>query len=231
MLVAPVFSAPGLSVRTRVLLATLVAALVAPSLPANDLPELFSAAGFLLAIQEVGVGLMIGFVLQLAFGAIVFGAQAMSMTMGLGFAMAVDPQNGVQVPVVAQLYVILGTLLFLSLDGHLMLIAAVVESYELVPVGMSGISPLALSGLVSLGSIVFAGGILLALPVMTALLLVNLAFGIITRTAPQLNIFAVGFPVTILGGLLIMFIVMPGFLDALRNMFDVSLNRSLMIFN
>ena len=112
-----------------------------------------------------------------------------------------------------------------------MLIAAVVESYELVPVGMSGISPLALSGLVSLGSIVFAGGILLALPVMTALLLVNLAFGIITRTAPQLNIFAVGFPVTILGGLLIMFIVMPGFLDALRNMFDVSLNRSLMIFN
>ena len=75
MLVAPVFSAPGLSVRTRVLLATLVAALVAPSLPANDLPELFSAAGFLLAIQEVGVGLMIGFVLQLAFGAIVFGAK------------------------------------------------------------------------------------------------------------------------------------------------------------
>ena len=137
MLVAPVFSAPGLSVRTRVLLATLVAALVAPSLPANDLPELFSAAGFLLAIQEVGVGLMIGFVLQLAFGAIVFGAQAMSMTMGLGFAMAVDPQNGVQVPVVAQLYVILGTLLFLSLDGHLMLIAAVVESYELVPVGIA----------------------------------------------------------------------------------------------
>jgi flagellar biosynthetic protein FliR len=155
----------------------------------------------------------------------------MSMTMGLGFAMAVDPQNGVQVPVVAQLYVILGTLLFLSLDGHLMLIAAVVESYRLVPAGINGISPSALSGLVSLGSIVFAGGILLALPVMTALLLVNLAFGIITRTAPQLNIFAVGFPVTILGGLLIMFIVMPGFLDALRNLFDVSITRSLMIFN
>ncbi|MDA8815523.1 flagellar biosynthetic protein FliR [Luminiphilus sp.] len=231
MLVAPVFSAPGLSVRTRVLLATLVAALVAPSLPASNLPDMFSATGLLAAFQEVGVGLMIGFILQLAFGAIVFGAQAMSMTMGLGFAMAVDPQNGVQVPVVAQLYVILGTLLFLSLDGHLMLIAAVVESYRLVPAGINGISASALSGLVSLGSIVFAGGILLALPVMTALLLVNLAFGIITRTAPQLNIFAVGFPVTILGGLLIMFIVMPGFLDALRNLFDVSITRSLMIFN
>ena len=231
MLVAPVFSAPGLSVRTRVLLATLVAALVAPSLPASNLPDMFSATGLLAAFQEVGVGLMIGFILQLAFGAIVFGAQAMSMTMGLGFAMAVDPQNGVQVPVVAQLYVILGTLLFLSLDGHLMLIAAVVESYRLVPAGINGISASALSGLVSLGSIVFSGGILLALPVMTALLLVNLAFGIITRTAPQLNIFAVGFPVTILGGLLIMFIVMPGFLDALRNLFDVSITRSLMIFN
>ena len=80
MLVAPVFSAPGLSVRTRVLLATLVAALVAPSLPASNLPDMFSATGLLAAFQEVGVGLMIGFILQLAFGAIVFGAQAMSMS-------------------------------------------------------------------------------------------------------------------------------------------------------
>ena len=230
MVVAPIFSAPGFNLRARVLLSVLIAALVAPSisLPANF--ELISLMGLVVAIQEIGVGLMIGFILQLAFGAIVFGAQAMSMTMGLGFAMAVDPQNGVQVPVVAQLYVILGTLLFLAVDGHLALINAVARSYDLVPAGSVSISPTSFSALISLGSIVFAGGILLALPVMTALLLINLAFGIITRTAPQLNIFAVGFPVTILAGLFIMFLVMPGFINALSNMFQFVSLQSLTIF-
>lgn len=212
------------------MLSILVAALVAPSIEVPQGFELFSTGGLIMGMQEIAVGLMIGFILQLAFGAIVFGAQAMSMTMGLGFAMAVDPQNGVQVPVVAQLYVILGTLLFLSLDGHLLLISAVVESYLLVPVGMASVSAASLSALITLGSLVFAGGILLAIPVMTALLLINLAFGIITRTAPQLNIFAVGFPVTILAGLLIMFIVLPGFVQALINIFELAIARSLGIF-
>ena len=230
MIVAPIFSAPGFNVRTRLVLSILVAALVAPSIEVPPGFELFSAGGLFMAMQEIAVGLMIGFILQLAFGAIVFGAQAMSMTMGLGFAMAVDPQNGVQVPVVAQLYVILGTLLFLALDGHLLLISAVVESYLLVPAGTASLSAASLSALVTLGSLVFAGGILLAIPVMTALLLINLAFGIITRTAPQLNIFAVGFPVTILPGLLIMFIVLPGFVQALINIFELAIARSLGIF-
>ena len=134
---------------------------------------------------------MIGFTRN-SLWCVVFGAQAMSMTMGLGFAMAVDPQNGVQVPVVAQLYVILGTLLFLAVDGHLALINAVVQSYDLVPVGSVTISRLTHCSRF-FGFDCIRGGILLALPVMTALLLINLAFGIITRTAPQLNIFAVGF--------------------------------------
>ena len=133
MIVAPIFSAPGFNLRARVLLSVLIAALVAPSMSIPSSFDLLSAVGLLMSLQEIAVGLMIGFILQLAFGAIVFGAQAMSMTMGLGFAMAVDPQNGVQVPVVAQLYVILGTLLFLSVDGHLALIDAVVQSYNLCP--------------------------------------------------------------------------------------------------
>ena len=116
------------------------------------------------------------------------------------------------------------------MDGHLALIDAVVQSYDLVPIGSLSISATSLTALVSLGSIVFAGGILLALPVMTALLLINLAFGIITRTAPQLNIFAVGFPVTILAGLFIMFLVMPGFLVALTNIFQFASEQSLTIF-
>ena len=227
MAVAPVFSASGFNVRTRALFALLIAALVAPSLPAPPVETLLSAAGMLMAIREIGVGLILGFVVQLAFGAAVFAGQAISMTMGLGFAMAVDPQNGVQVPVLSQFYIILATLLFLALDGHLLLIAAVVESYELIPVGVAGIPVTSLSSVVALGTMVFAGGILLALPALTALLMINVAFGLVTRTAPQLNIFAVGFPVTILAGLLIMFIVMPGFIGALGELIGSAVERGM----
>jgi flagellar biosynthetic protein FliR len=183
-----------------------------------------------MGIREIGVGLVLGFIVQMAFGAAVFAGQAISMTMGLGFAMAVDPQNGVQVPVISQLYVILATLLFLALDGHLLLIAAVVESYQLIPIGVAGLPVTSLSAVVALGTMVFAGGILLALPALTALLLINVAFGIVTRTAPQLNIFAVGFPVTILAGLFIMFLVMPGFIEALAQLIGSSLQRGLGAF-
>lgn len=227
MAVAPVFSAQGFNVRTRALFAVTIAALVAPSLPPSPVESLLSGEGLLMAVREIGVGLILGFVIQLAFGAAVFAGQAISMTMGLGFAMAVDPQNGVQVPVLSQLYIILATLLFLALDGHLLLIAAVVESYQLIPVGITGIPATSLSAVVALGTIVFAGGILLALPALTALLLINIAFGIVTRTAPQLNIFAVGFPVTILAGLLIMFIVMPGFIAALTELIGSSVERGM----
>jgi flagellar biosynthetic protein FliR len=227
MAVAPVFSAAGFNVRTRALFAVLIAALVAPSLPAPPVDSLLSGAGVLMGIR---VGLVLGFIVQMAFGAAVFAGQAISMTMGLGFAMAVDPQNGVQVPVISQLYVILATLLFLALDGHLLLIAAVVESYQLIPIGVAGLPVSSLSAVVALGTMVFAGGILLALPALTALLLINVAFGIVTRTAPQLNIFAVGFPVTILAGLFIMFLVMPGFIEALTQLIGSSLQRGIGAF-
>ena len=230
MAVAPVFSAAGFNVRTRALYAVLIAALVAPSLPAPPVESLLSGAGVLMGIREIGVGLILGFVVQMAFGAAVFAGQAISMTMGLGFAMAVDPQNGVQVPVISQLYVIVATLLFLALDGHLLLIAAVAESYQLIPIGVAGLPAASLSAVVALGTMVFAGGILLALPALTALLLINVAFGIVTRTAPQLNIFAVGFPVTILAGLFIMFLVMPGFIEALTQLIGSSLQRGLGVF-
>jgi flagellar biosynthetic protein FliR len=230
MAVAPVFSAAGFNVRTRALFAVLIAALVAPSLPTPPVDSLLSGAGVLMGVREIGVGLVLGFVVQMAFGAAVFAGQAISMTMGLGFAMAVDPQNGVQVPVISQLYVILATLLFLALDGHLLLIAAVVESYQIIPIGVAGLPASSLSAVVALGTTVFAGGILLALPALTALLLINVAFGIVTRTAPQLNIFAVGFPVTIFAGLLIMFLVMPGFIEALTQLIGASLQRGIGAF-
>ena len=229
MIVAPIFSAPGFNLRARALLAVLLAALVAPSLPPPPFDSIFTGRGIVAGITEIGVGLVMGFVLQLAFGAAVFAAQAQSMTMGLGFAMAVDPQNGVQVPVVAQMFIILITLLFLTLDAHLVVISAVVQSYELVPIGALGISQEVFARVTALGSIVFTWGILMALPVLTALLFINIALGVVTRAAPQLNIFAVGFPVTIISGLLIMFIVMPVYVDVMTRLIELTTLESLRI--
>jgi flagellar biosynthetic protein FliR len=212
MLAAPIFSSASISVRVRVLLAVAVAALVAPLAPSAATPEPLSALGVLTALREVAIGLVMGFVMQLVFGAVVVAGHSVAMSMGLGFAMSVDPQNGVQVPVVSQLNVVLATLLFLAVDGHLLLIRAVADSFTLLPV--AGLAPPAemFANVAALGSQLFASALLLGLPTLTAVLMINVAFGVITRAAPQLNIFAVGFPVTILAGFLFMLLALPSFL-------------------
>jgi flagellar biosynthetic protein FliR len=230
MMIAPVFSAAGFNARTRVILAALTAAIVAPVLPPAPVDDLFSAGGIIMMIREIGVGFAMGFVVQLAFAAVVFAGQTVAMTMGLGFATAMDPQNGIQVPVVSQFNVILTTLLFLALDGHLVLIRAVVDSYQWVPASIAGIPVESFWNVASLGSQVFAAGMLLSLPALTALLLINVSFGVMTRAAPQLNIFAVGFPLTIFGGFIILFLAMPGFIIGTTELLGAILEQALAVF-
>ena len=121
----------------------------------------------------------------------------------------IDPQNGMQVSVVSQAFLIMVTLVFLALNGHLVLIDMLVKSFENIPVGMMVPSRDGMWQLVNWGSDMFAGGMLVALPAVAALLLVNLAFGVTTRAAPQLNIFAVGFPVMIMVGLSFIILTLP----------------------
>lgn len=228
-LASPIFSASSFPVRGRVLLAVLVTALVMPSLPEMPVVSPLSATGLLFAGQQVVIGLAMGFILQMVFGAVVIAGQSLAMTMGLGFAMAVDPQNGVQVPVLSQLYVIFATLIFLSIDGHLILIQFLADSFILLPVGLEGWSNDFGINVVLLGSQMFLGALLLVLPALTAILLINVAFGVITRAAPQLNIFAVGFPVTILAGFVFITLSMPSVFERLVNMFDTGLSQALIV--
>ena len=229
MLAAPVFSSAQVSVRVRVILAITIATLMAPLLPAPPAIDPVSTLGLLLALREVAVGVVMGFVMQLVFGAVVVAGHSIAMSMGLGFAMSVDPQNGVQVPVVSQLNVVLATLLFLAIDGHLMLFAAVAESFTLLPVASAGAPDGIFAAVVALGSQLFASALLLALPTLTAILMINVAFGVITRAAPQLNIFAVGFPVTILAGFLFMLLALPSFMSALRRFLELGLDQTLLV--
>jgi len=159
-----------------------------------------------------------GFILQLVFAAVVFAGQGVALSMGLGFSMMVDPQNGQQVPVIAQFYTVITTLIFISLDGHLLLIQMLLDSFKTLPIGIDGIDKAGIWSIIAWSSRMFAGGLLLSMPVMASLLLVNVIFGVAARAAPQLQIFTVGFPVTLMLGLLLVWKTLPDALDQFSGM-------------
>ncbi|MFT4613156.1 MAG: flagellar biosynthetic protein FliR [Bacteroidia bacterium] len=225
-LASPIFSAPSLPVRVRILLAAAITALIVPLLPAPPAVDMLGPAGILLAGQQVIIGIAMGFLVQLVFSAVVIAGQTLSMSMGLGFAMAVDPQNGVQVPVISQLYMIFATLIFLGVNGHLVLIEFLVNSFTLLPVGLSGLRDNFALDVVLWAGQMFLAALLLVLPALTAVLLINIAFGVITRAAPQLNIFAVGFPVTIMAGFIFMFLTLPSVFSLIVQLFDTGLAQA-----
>ena len=216
----PIFSARSVPVRIRVILAFLISWLLVPVLPAPPVVDLISGQALIISIHQVLIGLAMGFIMQLVFAAFIIAGQSIAMAMGLGFASIIDPQNGVQVPVVSQAFMIMVTLIFLALNGHLMLIDMLAKSFHNLPVGMMVPSRDGIWQLVNWGSAMFTGGMLIALPAVAALLLVNLAFGVTTRAAPQLNIFAVGFPVMIMVGLSFMILTLPTLTLHLSNLMN-----------
>lgn len=209
LMAAPIFSVRQVPARYRVLLAVMITLLVQPLIPASPVVDMFGAEGVLIALSQVGIGAMMGFVVQLAFNALVFGGQVMAYSMGLGFANMMDPTNGVQVPVVSQYWLILAMLAFLLGNGHLLLLGSVAQSFHILPVAVDGLTRAGLWGLVEWSSRLFAAGLLMSLPVVMALLLINIGLGVVSRAAPQLNIFAIGFPITLLMGFVVIWITLP----------------------
>ena len=207
----PVIGTQLVPVRVRMYLALAFTLVLMPVLPAMPQIDALSLQGWLWIGQEVLVGALLGFSLQLFFHAFVVAGQMIAMQMGLGFASMVDPANGISVAVLGQFLLMLVTLLFLAMNGHLVVFEVLAESFVTLPVG-SGLlldHYLAIAG--RLGWVLGAG-LLLALPAITALLVVNIAFGVMTRAAPQLNIFAIGFPLTLVLGLVIVWLGMADIL-------------------
>jgi flagellar biosynthetic protein FliR len=209
LMVAPVFGASYVPRRIRILLAGLVTFVVAPLLPTAPAEPLLSANGIVITAQQLLIGVALGFTLQLVFDALALGGQLLANGMGLGFAFNLDPLRGVSTPALGQLYVILGTLTFLALDGHLALIQVLVDSFRGLPVGPEGFDDARLRMLADWGTQMFAGALRIALPGMTALLVINLAFGVVSRAAPALNLFAVGLPVTLVVGIAVVLFGLP----------------------
>ncbi len=208
-MVAPITGGQYVPVRARLMLSLAVTLVVMPLLPDPPAPIPFSMALITLILQQILIGVAMGFALMLVFSAIITGGQLIAMQMGLGFASMVDPANGQQVPVLAQLYLIMTTLLFLVMDGHLVLIALLVEGFQTLPIGPIGLDRDAFWEIATWGSKMFAGALWMALPALASLLVVNIAFGVMARAAPQLNIFAVGFPVAMMMGFFVILYTLP----------------------
>ncbi|GBE11577.1 MAG TPA: flagellar biosynthetic protein FliR [Gammaproteobacteria bacterium] len=215
--VAPIFAGRMISVRIRTILALAITWVLVPIIPPAPAIDPLSAQGLLISVQQLAIGVAMGFVVQLVFGAVVVAGQSIAVGMGLGFSEVVDPLNGVQVPVLSQFYSITATLLFLALNGHLLLIQVLAASFHALPVGPVGLSRADLWRLAGWGSQMFAGAIAIALPALLSLILVNLAFGMVTKAAPQMNIFAVGFPVTILVGFVLILVTLPALGDQFQS--------------
>lgn len=218
MMAAPIFGARLMPVRIRIFMAFAFSLIAVPMLP--QVPQVDPVSLFALSIitQQVLIGLAMGLMIQMVFQALVIAGEAIANGMGLGFARMVDPANGVQVPVISQFLIVMATLLFVILNGHLMLIDLVVKSFHILPIAETGLSSQGFWKIVSWASQMFAGGVLVAIPAVTALLVVNISMGVITRAAPQLNIFAVGFPMMILLGFIFLAMTVPSMLAQFTHM-------------
>lgn len=211
LMVMPVIGTQLVPTRVRLYLALAICLVLAPNLPPMPQVDSVSLQSMLLIGEQVLIGVMFGLVLQLYFHLFTVAGQIIAIQMGLGFASMVDPTNGVSVPVLGQFLLMLVTLLFLAMNGHLVVFEILAESFITLPVGQ-GLLVDHYWSLAGKLSWVMAAGLLLALPVITALLVINLAFGVMTRAAPQLNIFSIGFPLTLVLGLVIFWLGLTDFL-------------------
>ena len=209
--VAPILGSRSLPMNLRIALAAPIALFVGGLLPpVTDIAALdpLSVAGFLFIAGQVLIGLTIGFAFRLIFSALEIGGQVISMQMGLGFAEMSDPASGARVPALGHMYNIVGSLIFLGLDGHLMLIKLLVDSFQLLPPGNGTLHPIGAREMADWGTAMFQGAVMLALPAMASLLAVNLAAGVMSRAVPQFNMM-IAFPLILLMGLIILAITLP----------------------
>lgn len=223
---APIFSSRAFPVRARIGLALLVTVAAQASLPPMPVVDLNGAQALGLVVQQVGIGLSIGFVVRLVFAAFEFAGEVVGFQMGLNFAAFFDPSLNGQTSAVARFFGYMASLLFVVLNGHLMVLMAVTRSFEVFPVTQNFADALRLMKLYTLGGELFASALWIALPMLALLLFTNLALGIISRVAPQMNVFAIGFPITLSVGLVGMTATLP----LLDRPFQSLLERAIEIF-
>ena len=205
------FGAKTIPGRIKLFLCLTVTMAIMPAIPPTKVINLLSFNTLLLVGQQMIIGISLGFVTVMVVNTFTLAGQIIAMQSGLGFASLIDPASGMNVPAIGQFFLILSSLLFWAMDGHLAYLQFIVASFDTLPIPTEHLSALKYKEIVEWGSWMFATALSLALAPVTAMLLVNFAFGVMTRAAPQLNIFAIGFPITMMSGLLIMWLTFGNF--------------------
>ncbi len=193
----------------KVALALAITLVVAPVLPAPPALPVVSPQGLLILAQQILVGVAMGFTTRIVIAAAEMAGQMAGLQMGLGFAVFFDPQGSGQTPIVAQFMGVLTVLVLLASNGHYVMLTALVESFRILPLSPEPLAARGFLTLVAWGAQIFQVGLMLSLPVVAALLVANVGIGILTRAAPQLNVFAVGFPITLGVGFLMLYLSLP----------------------
>jgi len=223
---APLFGNRAIPVSVKVSLGLLLAIIIAPTVPPMPAADPTSWAGLLIVVQELLTGLAMGFAMRLVFAAIEFAGEVISLTMGLGFAVFFDPNTSGRSSAISQFLALVATMAFLAVNAHLALLSALAESFVTLPISAS---PMTSGGAVELarwGAKIFSAGLQISLPIIAALLITNVALGVLTRAAPQLNLFGIGFPVTLGVGFLAISLAMPYLGTPIVNLFNQGIEAS-----
>lgn len=217
---SPVFGARGVPATVKVGLSLALTVMVAPILPAMpDVPPA-SAAGLFILADQLMIGFAMGLAIRIVFSAVEMAGHIMGLQMGLGFATFFDPQNSAQIPIMGQFLGLVAILLFLAVNGHLMVISVLVDSFRVLPVGLYPLASGAWKTVALWGGEIFRSGMLISIPVVAALLMTNIALAVLNRAAPQLNIFVVGFPLTLAIGFIVIALALGHFLPVFNSMLE-----------
>lgn len=217
---APIFSNRGVSVRARLAIGLGIGIALVPVMPPMPAVSPGSGIGLMIMVQQMFIGIAIGFMVRLVFAAVDMAGSLIGMQMGLSFAIFFDPDAGGQTAVLSDFLSLVATLLFLAINGHLILVDLLVRSFEWLPVSTTVFNADGWGYIARAGATVFATGLLLSLPVVAVLLVANIALGILTRAAPQLNLFAIGFPITLAMGFFALLLIMTNFGPVVQSLFE-----------
>jgi len=226
---ASIFSVRAVNLRLRILISFGLTIFISMQI---DIPKLDPAT--VLGLKEIFNQIFIGFsmamVMQLATAALVIAGQALSGSMGLTMANLIDPTLG-NVPVLSQFFTLLGTLVFLAIGGHLIVFGILLESFQQFPIGQSLMTQEFMGKMISWSAMMFVASLLISLPVLITLLFVNIGLGFVTRAAPSLNIFSVGFPAMVVSGFLVLWLALPNVIGRINWLWVQTFNqlRSLLL--
>ncbi len=223
---APLFGNSSIPVPAKIALGVVLASIMAPAIPALPAIDPMSMAGLLILIQEMLIGLAMGFAMRIVFAAIEMAGEISSLTMGLGFASFFDPLTKGRSSAISQFLALVATMAFLAVNAHLVLLSALHESFTTMPISATPMSASAPYELVRWGGHIFSAGLQLSLPIVAALLITQVALGILTRAAPQLNIFGIGFPISLGVGFLVLSLVLPYMAGPFQKLFNEGIEAS-----